>query len=188
MARSRIVIYGVTGSGKTTLGRTLAQELGLTHIELDSLYHGPNWTPATQEEFLGKVRAMLDGSPQGWVADGNYRAVRPFLLAQADTAIWLRLPWRVSYVRMLKRTLTRMLLRVELWNGNRETLRNMLLDKESLLLWGIRQHRPTLDKIRAALAEVPHSADVFEVRSAGEVEDLIRRFAAERAAELEAAS
>jgi hypothetical protein len=182
MLRKRIVIYGVTGSGKSTLGRRLARELGLRHIELDALYHGPNWTPAPPEEFLSKVQAALDASPDGWVADGNYGAVRPFLLEQADTAIWLRLPWRVSYLRMVRRTFSRAITRRELWNGNKESLRLMFFDKESLLLWGIRQHGPSLERIQAALAETPHAAEVFEPRSVREVEELARRFVHEREA------
>jgi adenylate kinase family enzyme len=174
-ARRRIVVYGVTGSGKTTLGRRLAAELGLRHIELDALYHGPNWRPATAEEFVSRIEAAVAASPQGWVADGNYGVARAVLLPRADTVIWLRLPWRVSYWRMLTRTLRRFLTREELWNGNRETARLLLLDKDSLLLWGIRQHRPSQERIRAALSEIPHQAEVIEARSSREVDALVRR-------------
>ncbi len=181
MSRKQIVIYGVTGSGKTTLARRLARELGLRHVELDSLYHGPGWTPTPPEEFRAKVQKELDASPAGWVADGNYTAVRGFLLPQADTVVWLRLPWRVSYSRMLRRTFSRAITRKELWNGNKESLRLMFFDKESLLLWGIRQHRPSQERIGGALDEIPHAAEVFEPHSAREVEALVLRFVAERA-------
>jgi adenylate kinase family enzyme len=178
--RRRILVYGVTGSGKTTLGRRLASELGLRHIELDSLFHGPNWTPTPPDEFVAKIQAALDESPQGWVVDGNYGTARTFLLPQADTVIWLRLPFLVSYLSMARRTVRRLFTREELWNGNRETPKLLFFDKDSLLLWGIRQHRPSQERVRAALEETPHEAEVIEVRSRREVDALVRRLVAER--------
>jgi energy-coupling factor transporter ATP-binding protein EcfA2 len=179
MQRERIVIYGATGSGKSTLGRRLADALGLRHIELDGLFHGPNWTPTPDDEFLAKLRAAISDSPKGWVADGNYGAVRSFLLQQADTAIWLHLPWRVSYWRMTRRTVQRFVRKEVLWNGNLESIRNHLNPKESLLLWGVHHHLSTVSHTRAALAQTPHKADVFEVRSARELERLVERLTAE---------
>jgi adenylate kinase family enzyme len=179
--RNRIVVYGVTGSGKTTLGRRLAAELGLRHIELDSLYHGPNWTPTPPDEFEAKAQAAIDASPDGWVADGNYRVVRQLLLTQADTAVWLHLPWRVSYLSMVRRTFTRAITRKELWNGNKESLRLMFLDKESLLLWGIHHHRASIRSASEALYGFAHTAEIFDVRSRRQLDDVVRRFVAERA-------
>ena len=181
MSPRRIVIYGVTGSGKTTLAHRLAQALGLTHIELDALYHGPNWTPAPDDVFLARVREAIDAAPEGWVADGKYGLIRPLLLPLADTVVWLRLPWRVSYVSMLRRTLRRMVSRQELWNGNRETLRNIFLEKDSLLLWGIHHHRASIRSVRRSLDDIPHSADVLILRSRRDVEALIRRLTKEHA-------
>jgi adenylate kinase family enzyme len=179
MSRRQIVIYGVTGSGKTTLGKRLASLLGLRHIELDSLYHGPGWTPTPDDEFRARVEQAVHASPAGWVADGNYGAVRGFLLARADTVVWLRLPWRVSYLRMVWRSLSRAITRKELWNGNRESFRLLFMDRESLLLWGIMQHRPSQERIRKALTGTAHNAEVFEVKSNAELERLVARLARE---------
>jgi adenylate kinase family enzyme len=178
--RQRIVIYGVTGAGKSTLGRRLARDLGIHHIELDSLFHGPNWTPTPPEAFLAKVQAEMERSPGGWVADGNYGQVRPVLLSQADTVVWLRLPWRVTYWSLVKRTFGRWRRNEELWNGNRESLRMQFLDRDSLLLFGITNYRSSVRKTRRALAELDHKAEVFEVRSRRQLEELVRRFLAER--------
>jgi adenylate kinase family enzyme len=178
--RRRIVVYGVTGSGKTTLGRRLAAALGLRHVELDSLFHGPDWTPTPPDEFIAKIQAALDASPEGWVVDGNYGTAREFLLPKADTVIWLRLPFLVSYLSMARRTFRRLFTREELWNGNRETLRLLLFDKESLLLWGIREHRPSQARVKAALTDIPHEAEVIEVRSRRDIDALVERLARER--------
>ena len=71
--------------------------------------------------------------------------------------------------------------RKELWNGNKESLRLMFFDKESLLLWGINHHGKSVESTRAALA-TDHSAEVFEMRSPADVEALVRRFVEERRA------
>lgn len=39
----RIAITGPSGSGKTTLAAELARTLGIRHVEIDALHHGPNW-------------------------------------------------------------------------------------------------------------------------------------------------
>ena len=39
----RMVIIGATGSGKTTLGRRVAQKLRLPLVDLDELHWLPGW-------------------------------------------------------------------------------------------------------------------------------------------------
>jgi adenylate kinase family enzyme len=70
MAR-RIAVMGSSCAGKTTLAGQLAERLGVPHVELDALHHGPNWTEATAEELKAKLEATL-APLDGWIADGNY--------------------------------------------------------------------------------------------------------------------
>src|SRR6186997_1715444 len=70
----RVSVAGISGSGKTTLAAALAARLGVPHVELDALHHGPNWTEATPEELRARVEAALAAAPEGWVADGNYES------------------------------------------------------------------------------------------------------------------
>ena len=91
------------GSGKTTLARLFVQERGLRHIELDNLYWLPNWGQCTSEEFKIKVKAATQGD--NWVACGNYRIVKEYVMEQADLVIWLDYPfWRV-FSQILRRTI-----------------------------------------------------------------------------------
>ena len=132
----RICISGPTSSGKTTLGRRLSAITGAPHIEMDGLYHGPDWTP--NEDFIERVAAATAG--EAWITDGNYRAARAYTWGRADLIVWLDFPLRVTFWRLTRRTFRRWWRREVLWNGNRETLRNHFLSKDSLFLWALQTH------------------------------------------------
>ena len=97
----RILILGPTGSGKTTLSQQIGECLKLPVIQLDALFHRPNWMPTPMDEFREKVRNALDAAKDGWVFEGNYLSTaRDTTLPVADTVLWLRLPIRVTFWRM----------------------------------------------------------------------------------------
>ena len=171
---AKIVIYGPSGSGKTTLARRLGAKLGVPVVELDAIFHAhPNWVDLEREEFRERVAEVLEAHGEGWVIDGNYGMVRDIILAQADSAIWLRLPFLTVYRRLAWRTLSRSVVGGELWNGNRETLRQTLLTRDSMLWWGIKSWRTTAAKTQEALTTIPHHARVIVVRSPRQVKRLV---------------
>jgi len=169
------VVYGPTGSGKTTVAARIAECIGVPHIELDAIFWLPDWTKKSPEEFRAEVGALLDGYRDGWVCDGNYSALREFTLPQADAVVWLRLPFRVTFWRLLKRTVSRAWTREPLWGTNRESWRLSFLSRESLLLYAIRGRRRHLRGITQTLNEVSHKAEVYELRSAREAEDFLEK-------------
>ena len=98
MAR-RFYIVGIPGSGKT-----IAARLGIAHVELAALFHGPNWSLPPAGEFERRVAAALDGLDD-WVVDGNYRSrVGGHVLEHATTIVWLDLPLHVCIARVWRRT------------------------------------------------------------------------------------
>lgn len=174
---TKVVVYGPSGSGKTTTGRAIAAALGVPHIELDAIYHSrPGWDDLSDEEFRDAVRHLLAEHPGGWVIDGNYTPVRDLILPHADSAIWLRLPFRVVYPRLVRRTLRRAASRELLWGANRERWRDVF-SRESMLVWGIANWRPHHRRASEALRGTPHSARVLELRSVREVRALLRELA-----------
>ncbi|MGN6562889.1 MAG: adenylate kinase [Thermomicrobiales bacterium] len=160
----RIVVVGTTSSGKTTLAGRLALLLDYPHIELDALHWEPHWTPAAPERF--RERATAATAAAQWVADGNYSVVRDIVWARADTAIWLDYPLAVNFWRLTRRSLVRGTRRVELWNGNRESLREQFLSRDSLFLWAVQSHARKRREYPALLArpEYAHLA-VVHLRS-----------------------
>lgn len=113
---NRVIVIGNSGSGKTTLARTIAARRGLPHVELDALFHGPNWQrrPTFEDDVDRATR-----EPQ-WVVDGNYTPVRELLWSRADTIVWIDLPRWLVEVRVMRRSFLRWARGEELWNGNRE--------------------------------------------------------------------
>ena len=132
---------GSSCAGKTTVAAVLAGRLGIPHVELDALHHGPNWQEVTAEELRAKVDAALAGR-DGWVVDGNYMGkLGRSLIDQADTIVWLDLPLRTLLRRMWLRTAGRVRDRVELWSpGNFESWRSFLVSWNGLLWYTIRNH------------------------------------------------
>jgi adenylate kinase family enzyme len=132
-------VKGISGSGKTTFGRALAERLGVAYLELDAVHHGPNWTEASPEELQGLVREFMAANPHGWVIDGNYEGkVGDLVVDEADRIVWLDLPLHVSMRRLWRRTISRIRDDVELWAGNRESWRGGFGGWNSLFGYAIR--------------------------------------------------
>jgi Shikimate kinase len=136
----RIWIKGASGAGKTTLAKELARRLRLDYVELDALHHDPDWTPAAAELLQARVHRALDDA-RGWVVDGNYDSkLGGLVLDRAELIVWLDLPLGTKLTRLARRTFRRWLTREELWNGNRENLRDVFWGGDALFPWALRCH------------------------------------------------
>jgi len=170
----RVSVVGTSGSGKSTLGAALAKRLGADFLELDSVFHQPDWVPLPDEEFRRRVGEAVAG--ECWVIDGNYSSkVRDLIWGRADTVVWLDLPKRIVMRRIIWRSFRRAAGRVELWNGNREHWRNLFsLDKEeSIITWAWQTHAANRVKYAAAMADQAN-AELHFVRLKNPAE--VRRF------------
>jgi adenylate kinase family enzyme len=161
----RVSIVGNAGSGKTHLAGRLAAILEVPHVELDSIHHLPGWEPISPDTFTAEVDAIT--STDGWVIDGNYRAVvvdGP-VWQRADTVVWLDLSRRTVMRRVTARTLRRMIRREELWNGNREPIRNLYAwdPHRSIVRWAWTQHAKYQDRFSSAMS-LPELSHVTFVR------------------------
>jgi adenylate kinase family enzyme len=131
----RVVVVGVTSSGKSTLAEKIARRFDLSYIELDALNWEPNWQAAPLEVFRARLeKAMQAGE---WIVAGNYHVVRDLLWPRAEAVIWLdyslgRVLWQLT-----RRSLTRWWTRELLWGTNYESLwvHLKLWSKDSLYNW-----------------------------------------------------
>jgi adenylate kinase family enzyme len=168
-------VVGNSGSGKTTFAKELAAALGIPHLELDSVFHQPDWQPLERQLFRERVGAFTSGP--AWVTDGNYSAVRDIVWDRADTVIWLD-PSRGRVMRqVIGRTLRRMATRAELWNGNREPWSNMFRFKpeENIIVWAWTRHHIYRQRFEAAMSDPDNGHLAFiRLRTPQAAAELIR--------------
>jgi adenylate kinase family enzyme len=162
----RVAVIGTaSGNGKTTLGRALAERLGVPFVELDALHHGPGWTEATAEQLRARVEPFLE--LDAWVIDGGYQGkLGDLVLEAADTVVWLDLPIRTWLPRLMRRTARRIVRKEELWSGNRESLLGALGGRDALIPFALRHHRRRRREYPARLARF----NVVRLQSTKEVE------------------
>ena len=142
----RVLIAGSSGSGKTTLAGRVGSVLGLPHTELDSLFHGPDWT--TRESFVDDALQVSD-QPK-WASEWQYGAVRARFAERADLMVWLDLPRRTVMTQVIRRTVGRRIRREKLWNGNVEgPLWTIFTDREHIIRWAWQTHAGIGPKVMA---------------------------------------
>jgi adenylate kinase family enzyme len=173
----RIVVWGVTGSGKTTLSRRLGEACGLGVIEVDAIRHAGRWNAVSFDDMRPVLSRRLAEFSDGWVLDGNYVRLGDLYLPDADTLIWLHLPWRVSFWRLFKRTVSRAWTREPAYgpDGPRESWRLTFLSRDSILWWSISQHRVYRRNFRERIASLPPHIAVYELRTQREVDAFLAR-------------
>jgi len=165
----RIAVVGASGNGKTAVARLLAARLGVPHVELDALHHGPGWTEATPEELKAKVEPIV--ATDAWVIDGSYRGkLGELVVDRTDIVVWLDLPMWVWLPRLFRRTIRRLLRREELWAGNRESIRGAFLGRDALIPWTLRNYRRRRRAYPEALAPYRH----VRLRTSRDVERFLR--------------
>jgi adenylate kinase family enzyme len=168
----RISIIGTAGSGKTTLARRLAAALDLPHLELDSVFHQPGWTPLPDDEFVPLVAAFV--RTDRWVVCGKYKQVRPVVFGRADTIVCLDHNRLRQTLRVAGRTVRRAARREVLWNGNRESWRGIWpfqAAEDSIVRWtwdNVPDARRLFDEVEAEWA--PQGVDVVRLRGWREIE------------------
>lgn len=155
MSYRRIAVVGVTGSGKTSLAAALAARIGAPLVEMDALNWQSGWQPAERSEFRRRIDTAT--AAPAWVTDGNYSEVRDLVWGRAEALVWLDYPLPLILWRLLRRSLRRIVTREELWNGNRESLRDQFFSRESLFLYALKS-QPKLRRAipRAASQDYPH--------------------------------
>lgn len=155
---TRVSVVGNSGSGKSRLARRVADVLGVPYVELDAIHHLAGWEPIDGEEFMARVAEIA--ATDEWVIDGNYRSVvvEGPVWRHADTVVWLDLPRRTVMRQVTGRTLRRLIRREELWNGNREPVRNLWAwdPHKSIIRWAWTQHSKYQERFGSAMASPVH--------------------------------
>ena len=167
---TRLVVIGPSGSGKTRLSARLAELLHARHVEIDALWHGPNWESCGPEELHRRVSAATEGDD--WVCDGTYHTIiGDLVLERAKTVAWLDLPVQRVMWRLIRRSWVRKRDSVVLWNGNVE---DDWLNQIRWLFW------PALKRVFENRRRLPQhlgqhpQLQVHRLRSDAEVEAFVQ--------------
>lgn len=165
----RVLLAGTSASGKTTLARRISERLGVRHVEIDALFHGPGWMP--RETFEAEVEAF--SAAPTWVTEWQYSTVRERLAQRADLVVWLDLSRLTVMRRVVHRTVTRRLRRQVLWNGNIEPpLWTVFTDQEHIVRWAWSTHHQSAPRIAALRAQRPELV-IVRLRDPHAVEEWI---------------
>jgi len=154
----RVIVAGISGSGKSTFARELGVRAGLPYHEMDALYHGPDWVPIPT--FEDDVAAIV--ARERWVFDSHgYQQVRDLMWGRADTVVWLDYSRPVVMSRVLRRSFHRAWTRRPMFNGNTETFRSWL-DPEHPVQWAWTQYDPRRQDMLRRFAD-PAYADLARI-------------------------
>jgi adenylate kinase family enzyme len=158
----RILVYGVTGSGKTTLARQIAEITGLPwHAMDDEVGWLPDWIERPRDEQRALVSKIV--SSERWVLDTAYSHWRDLVLSRTELIVALDYPRIVSLARLTRRTARRVFTREVACNGNTESFRQQL-SPDSILAWHFRSFARKRERITAWQAD-PSAPPVVRMRS-----------------------
>lgn len=170
----RIQVVGTSCSGKSTFSKELSEILKIPYIELDALHWGPNWQEADTDTFQARILDAIKG--ESWVVDGSYgRKVGNTISQRRNCIIWIDISFLLILFRFFKRSLTRWWTQEPLWGGCKETLRNSIFSKDSLLVWILSNHQPSRKKYLALLQNPPDGVSIVRLNSSREIEEFLKR-------------
>lgn len=86
----KVIIIGCPGSGKTTFAEKLRDIIGLPLFYLDAIWHKPDRTHISREEYDERLSEILQSNE--WIIDGNYSRTVESRIQASDTIFLFDLP------------------------------------------------------------------------------------------------
>jgi adenylate kinase family enzyme len=142
----RILVYGVTGSGKTTFAARISEVTGIPWHSVDDLTWEPGWVQASDDEQRRRIAAICAGDR--WVLDTAYASWLDIPMARVELIVALDYPRWLSLTRLVRRSVARAIDRRPICNGNRESFRHML-SRDSIIVWHFRSFQRKRNRVRA---------------------------------------
>lgn len=163
---NRILVYGVTGSGKTLLAERISGATGIRWHAVDDLTWEPGWVEVPEDEQRRRIAAIC--AEERWVLDTAYGRWLDIPLARVELIVALDYPRWLSLSRLIRRSIVRAVGGEPVCNGNRESFRN-IFSRNSIIVWHFKSFRRKRRRIRAWEAE-PTGPEVVRLASPQETE------------------
>ena len=93
----KVLILGCPGAGKSTFARKLRDKTGLPLYYLDMIWHKPDRTTITKQEFDAKLSEII--KQEEWIIDGNYGRTLEMRFKECDTRLYLQRRLSMATVR-----------------------------------------------------------------------------------------
>lgn len=91
----KIMVIGCPGAGKSTYARKLRDITNLPLYYLDMIWHKPDKTNISREEFDSRVKEILN--EDAWIIDGNYQRTMEIRMKACDAIFFLDIPLEICY-------------------------------------------------------------------------------------------
>lgn len=179
----RLYVTGASCSGVSTLGRLLAERLGLPHLDVDTFYWMPSDPPYRLKrppEDRVRLIAQQQAKSEGWVLTGSFIGWGDVLIRNIDLIVFLSTPTAVRLQRLDAREAERHGARIQpggdmhaahlafrewaaryddpAFAGRNLAQHERWLEQQSAPVLRLRGERPPEELARAAIEALPSSA------------------------------
>lgn len=166
----RIIVFGCSGGGKSTLSQKLSRVLGLRYVSMDrEVFWLSGWAPRPRPQQRQLITEIV--AEDHWIIDGNNPKSLDLRLPRADMVLWVRIPRWLCLWSIVKRGFAyRGMTRPDMAPGCLEQMPdrqflsyvwNFERDDVPEFIEGIRLHGP--------------SVPIFQLRSRTEMSRLLQR-------------
>ena len=124
----KVAVFGKPANGKSTLSKKLASATGIKLYALDSILYEQNGQEIERDRFEKAHENIL--SAKEWIIEGfgPLNSLDSFnrRLEEADTLIYVELPYPVTYWLVVKRLIKGLLVKPEGWPDGSSVLKGTL--------------------------------------------------------------
>lgn len=167
----RILIYGVTGSGKSTAAERLGSKLGLpVHLVDDEIGWLPGWINRPVDEQIEIATRLV--AADRWILDSAYSTWRDVVMERAQVMVGLDYPRWLSLAWLIRRTLRRVIDQQEVCNGNREDW-TAVFGADSIIAWHFHSFANKRERIRR-WEQAPTGLPVLRLTHPRQLAELLR--------------
>ena len=89
----KVIVIGCPGAGKSVFSRKLRDRTGLPLYYLDVLWHKPDKTNVSSEQFDAGLKEIME--KDRWIIDGNYLRTMERRIQMCDTVFLLDYPLEI---------------------------------------------------------------------------------------------